>query len=456
MAGGRRRHTLRRRVLTATLVVTTAAIVVFGVPLAFFVTRIERERVVLRLERTASQLIAQVPDEQLTRGQVSLPHPLPDATGERRTAVGVYTAQGRRLSGAGPTDSRLVSQAATAGREVSGNEAGEVVVAEPLRLDRPGTAVVRVAVPDAVVTEDITESIEWMAALAAAVLGLTAAVSVALARRLARPLESLATRAQQLGDGDFAVHAEPADTTEIDAVGGALNATAGRLRALIERERAFTANASHQMRTPLTALRLTLETAPLVPARPLEELCTEALRDVDRLEETVKHLLAVARDADLPASEVELSDVFSEAERRWRDPFRRAGRRLVVQEFDEALRVRASATGLSHVLDVLVDNALQHGAGVVTVALVEGIGHVEISVQDEGPGVVSDDADVFERRQDSARGHGIGLALARSLVEADGGRLELTDPGPRPMFTITLATVRASDQETASPEGAFR
>ena len=454
MTAARRRRALRRRVLAVTLLVGVVAVAGFGTPLALAVTRMERERVVLRLERTASELLAQVPDERLVNGELSLPRPLPGVLAGRRTLVGVYAAAGHRLSGDGPTSSPLARRAAARASEVTGSENGQVVVVEPLRSDHPGTAVVRVAVADSAVTEEVAESVGWIVLLAVAVLAVTAVVSVGLARRLSRPLEALAERAQQLGDGDFAVRSPAADTAEIDAVGRALDITADRLRSLMERERAFTSNASHQMRTPLTALRTTLETAELIPGSPVTDVTSKALAEVDRLELTLEHLLAIARDTDLPTTEVDLRSLLDETRQRWADRYARADRALAVHTPDAPTIVRASATGLSHVLDVLVDNALRHGAGTVTVSCNKRSGAAAIDVRDEGTGVADASSDVFRRRHDSAVGHGIGLALARALVEADGGRLELTHPGPHPTFTMTLPLVDSQAEQPASDSAA--
>ncbi len=441
---GVRRRSLRYRVLAATLTVTAVATVAFGVPLGVALTRMERERVVLRLEREASEVLAQVPDEQLTSGRpFAMPTPLSRDDTQRAMRVGVYAADGRRLSGAGLSHSDLALRSVHEGRELNGREHGEVAVAEPLRADRPSDAAIRVAVGSSAVAEELRESSWLMAGLALLVLLVAGGVAFALARRLTRPLESLAADAQRLGDGDFTVRAARSHTTEIDDVGQVLDATAERLGALVERERAFTADASHQIRTPLTALRLTLETAPLTPGADLTQVYREAMVELDRLEETVEHLLAFARDVEPPAAVLDLAALLREVVARWDARVRRAGRALELTVDDDLPPVRASRTGLSHVLDVLIENALDHGAGTVTLAG-RAIGPgVAVAVRDEGAGIVAPAEQVFRRRSGVARGHGIGLALARSLVEADGGRLELTRPGPRPTFTVSLPAVRA-------------
>ena len=98
-----------------------------------------------------------------------------------------------------------------------------------------------------------------------------------------------------------------------------------------------------------------------------------------------------------------------------------------------------------HVLDVLVGNAAEHGSGTVTVRVRPAPGGLAIEVGDEGPGVAEDPEQVFARRAGSADGHGIGLALARSLAEAEGGRLLLQRPVPAPVFALLLPADRAPE-----------
>jgi signal transduction histidine kinase len=115
-----------------------------------------------------------------------------------------------------------------------------------------------------------------------------------------------------------------------------------------------------------------------------------------------------------------------------------AGRRLHVIADPGLPPVDASAAALRHGVDVLVDNAAEHGAGTVTVRARPAAGAWALDVSDEGPGPSAGDGDLFRRRSETATGRGIGLALARSLADAEGGRLVLSRPGPGPCFTLLL------------------
>ena len=94
---------------------------------------------------------------------------------------------------------------------------------------------------------------------------------------------------------------------------------------------------------------------------------------------------------------------------------------------------------------MLVANAVRHGRGAVTVRLRPVEGCVVLDVADEGPGFAGDPEAAFERRATSANGHGIGLALARSLAHAEGGRLTVSRAGPSPVVTLTLPRVRGDE-----------
>jgi signal transduction histidine kinase len=222
-------------------------------------------------------------------------------------------------------------------------------------------------------------------------------------------------------------------------VGAALDATAQRLDDLVSRERAFSADASHQLRTPLAALRLELEAIEL-RTRGTPEL-PAALAQVDRLQATVDTLLKVARDAPERRAVTDLQTLLDESESRWRPGLAAWGRplRTVVQTPDPV--AAASPLVVSEVLDVLVWNADEHGSGAVTITVRDVHGWLAVDVADEGPGLTVDTEAVFTRRSDAAEGHGIGLALARSLAHAEGGRLSVTDAGPSPVFTLLLPRV---------------
>ena len=231
------------------------------------------------------------------------------------------------------------------------------------------------------------------------------------------------------------MRAPRAGVREVDDVAGALDVSADRLETIVSRERAFSADASHQLRTPLAALRLELEAIELRGATVLE--VPAALAQVDRLQDTIDTLLTVARDGPRVTASTPLRGLLDDAEARWRGPLAVQGRPLRIRTDSHKIAVRASASVLREIIDVLLDNALRHGAGAVEVRA-RAIGDsAALDVSDEGAGPALDPDAVFERRAGTSSGHGIGLALAKSLAHAEGGRLALTRTAPA-AFTLLL------------------
>ncbi|HYZ30461.1 MAG TPA: HAMP domain-containing sensor histidine kinase, partial [Thermoleophilaceae bacterium] len=264
--------------------------------------------------------------------------------------------------------------------------------------------------------------------------------ALVLGRRLARPLERLTASARRLGEGDFAARAPRSAVPEIDSVGRALDTTAERLDALVSREREFTADASHQLRTPLAALRIELESMELAGNAPPP--VGAALEQAARLEQTVETLLAVRRESGGNA-EADVTPLLDEVEARWHGPLAADARPLRMHVRDTPVHVRASPSVVREILEVLVDNSARHGAGAVSVS-VRAIGDaIAVEVADEGRGF-ADPAAAFIRGAAHANGHGIGLALARSLAESQGGSLEVTHAGPKPVVRLLVSRAPAA------------
>jgi signal transduction histidine kinase len=224
-------------------------------------------------------------------------------------------------------------------------------------------------------------------------------------------------------------------------VSDALDTTAARLDDLVTRERAFSADASHQLRTPLAALRIELEGLQLREQGDTE--LEAALVQVDRLQATIDTLLAVARDDSPGDAATDVVALVDDAIDRWRGRLAAADRPLRSRVEGSPGRALADAGVLREVLEVLLDNALQHGAGEVMVSVREVAGSIAVDVQDEGTGFAGDPEDAFTRRSGSpGPGHGIGLALARSLAHAEKGQLSITRAGPRPVLSLVLRAER--------------
>jgi signal transduction histidine kinase len=420
---------MRRRLVAAIVGVAAAAVVLFAVPLALVLGNSYRDEELARLQRDTIAATRAIDVSRAGSDPVELP--------PSRDVIAVYDSEGRRVAGRGPQIAdALVREALATGRAAERTSPGRLEVAVPLMSGERVSGAVRARRSDAAVSARAHRA--WLAigGLAAALVLGAALAALVLARRLARPLERLATTARRLGEGDFTVRSSRSGVPEVDSVAAALDATAQRLHDLISRERSFSADASHQLRTPLAALRLELEAMELGSGSSPE--LAAAVGQVDRLQATIETLLAVARDHPRQVARADLRALLDSVEEQWRGALADSGRPLRTLVSSTRAVAAASPGVVSEILDVLVSNAARHGSGPVTVTVRDLDGWLAVDVADEGPGLTGSPEEAFERRSDGAAGHGIGLALARSLADADGGRLTVTRAAPHPVFTLML------------------
>ena len=275
--------------------------------------------------------------------------------------------------------------------------------------------------------------------------GIAAAIGLGLVqgRAITAPVTALAERAERLGSGEQRGSVQPSGIPEVDRVADLLEHSAGRIDRLIAAERQFASDASHQLRTPLTALSMRLEE--ILEAddpRTVREEARSALAQVERLATVVEHLLDSVRDNNLRTGPVPLDSVVLQQIVEWEPAFT-AKRRSVRAVGTRGLVALATPNGLSQVLATLLENSLVHGGGTVTVSTRSTGISLVVEVTDEGPGVPGElGARIFERSVSGRKGTGLGLAVARELAEADGGRLELVRQKP-PVFALFLSSVGA-------------
>jgi len=401
---------MRRRLLVSILGTVLVVIIAFGLPLAVVATRLVRDEADRRLQRDADSIALDV--EANGPGAI---RPLV----EPGTRVLVIDSNGAPTLLAGPTEGHhddLVAEAHT--------DTGRVV-----RLEAPSGPT------DARIRRVL--GVIGLAALGAAVLSFV--MAVVLSRRLNRPLDELAQASARLGAGDFDVRAAHSGLPEMDAVADRLNATTEQLSMMLERERHFSANASHQLRTALTALRIPLEELALAEDRAeVRELTDLVIHQADRLQATIEELLALAQGRQERGREYDAAAVVADRVAAWRPVLARQDRALEAPG-GEPVPAAGSAATLRQVLDVLIDNARVHGAGTVRIELSVHGGSAVVSVGDEGPGIAEGrEQRIFERGTSFGGGRGVGLAVARDLLDHDGGRLVLARSRP-PVFEAFLA-----------------
>jgi signal transduction histidine kinase len=407
---------MRRRLIQSTLAVVLVVIAVFGVSLVIVESRTisntAQERVTLEAARLASivdsRLVgdepvdAQVFREQLTEDRYAVIR----IPGERTVAVGAEP------------DGEVI-------RGTARGERGETVVVEE---------------PRSTVTREVGRTLLIIALVA--LLAVVAAVLLAIrqANRLASPLTDLAETAERLGSGDPRPRHKRYGVPELDRVADVLDSSAERIARMLTAERRLAADASHQLRTPLTALSMRLEEITLTEdLDTVKEEATIALTQVERLTDVVERLLTNSRDPrNGSAVTFDLDDVIQQQIAEWRPAYRSAGR-AIVSSGKRGLQAVGTPGAVAQVLAALIENTLMHGGGTVALRTRVTGNQAVVEVTDEGQGVPPDlGARIFERTISGRNSTGIGLAVARDLAEADGGRLELLQTKP-PVFGLFLS-----------------
>jgi two-component system, OmpR family, sensor kinase len=277
--------------------------------------------------------------------------------------------------------------------------------------------------------------------LGLAVIAAGLALAWILASSVARPVRRLEEAAGRLGAGDPQARAEPEGPAEIATLASSFNRMAGTLSANLVAQRDFLANASHQLRTPLTGLKLRLE-AIREEGGFAGQQAAKAEAEVDRLTELVDDLLQLARasSVDSTGAPVDLGDAVRKSAERWTAPARDRDH-VIEAHSDGGMIVWADATDVAHVLDNLVENAIHYcpPGSRIEIAAAQRDGRASVTVSDNGPGIAPDELDrVFERfyRGSSGRrsgpGTGLGLAIASELARRWGGDVRiLSGPGTR-------------------------
>lgn len=277
--------------------------------------------------------------------------------------------------------------------------------------------------------DDFRRQLRILLLLALGAIVAAAGLAAVQARQLARPLERLALRAGRIGDGDFS--RQPFVQThipEIDHIGSSLDLSAMRVETMLANERHFTADATHQLRTGIAGIAMRLELLSLHPDPLVATDAAEGLSQTDQLNATIDDLLAAARNRTTNEREVfELGTIVNDHADEWQPRFQAIRRHISVITSKPAPPVFGTKGLTGQVLDILIDNALKHGAGAVTL-MIDG---PSVVVIDQGPGMSKARlSSVFDGPVDPSAKHGRGLALARRLAQVDGGTLSVVGNNP--------------------------
>jgi signal transduction histidine kinase len=417
---------MRRRLLFSTLAVAVSAVLLLGLPLAVVMSRLEQNEAAQQMGRDAA-IVANGLQYRHDAGKPADPAEIARTLPDRYLIIRRRGSQTIRLGTKPPTGDTIAARAVTENFDVT-VEANSAAVGH------------------------MTQVLVLIGGLAILAIGVAVGLTFIQARRLTTPLVELAEAADRLGSGDPRPLGHRYGVPELDQVAEGLDRSASRVADLLAAEREFATDASHQLRTPLTALSMRLEEMIAAASDPdvVREEGAAALAQTERLANVVSQLLRHPAQAQSSRSALTgIDDIVAQQVAEWDPAFRRANRKIEITG-TKALQAISSAGNLAQVIATLLDNALVHGAGTVTIRTWQTEKTVVVEVRDEGRGVPADLVPRIFERNVSGRpgGTGLGLALARATAAADGGRVVLIRPRPA-AFAIFLPRAPGGDEGEA-------
>jgi signal transduction histidine kinase len=413
---------MRRRLVRNTILVAVMVLLVLATPVVLLLKRATEDELRSRLTAQATSIATNLQDV-LAENTVLRPGDLSglvpdgdhievrDATGAVLAAFGPDLDGGFHAMAAGPN--QTVVDVATSGRDLRRRLTSEFIL---------------------------------LSVLAAGGVLLAAVLAAIFGARVSRPLEQLAASAARLGAGDFsAALPPPSGIREIDDIRNTLSTSASRLDKTLSSERSFTGDATHQLRTGLTGIALQLQLLASHEDEAVRTDANHALAQTDRLTATLDELLDLARGGrGSQRTVVRLHEIALEHRGDWLHRFQLARRGLLCHGTGSP--VLATPGFVGQAIDILLDNALRHGRGDVRIDVADR----QLRISDEG--IIGERAaeSLFRGSDDPVAPHGRGLALARRLAQADGGRLELVSRAPT---TFLLALPAAHPESAAGTVG---
>ncbi len=456
---------MKWRIMAAMMSFTLIVLVVQDIPLYNFMQASQHEQVQTSLQRDAFVIAGRAqsalwnPSEQATSFLDDTARAYRDAGGARvvvvdKTGLAIVTSDDDQTALGSDYSTRPEVADALRGIIASGERFSTTLnedlmyVAVPVLNGADVIGAVRLTYPAQVVDDAVNGQLRMLGIIAISSLLVAGIIGYIISTSLNRRLRLLEAATQKLADGELSIRAdESSGPAEIRLLSASFNQMAERLNVLIEQQRRFAADASHQLRTPLTALRLRLERANELitedPAAAGERLSAAEI-EVDRLAAIVEGLLLLSRteSSSAPVEVVDLAVIGRERVEHWQ---------ALAREHDVTVRFEGPVTALGfavktapeQVIDNYVDNALgvsPPGSRVI-VRVVDGP-QVTVMVLDEGPGLSAEDCerafDRFWRAASDNRGSGLGLAIVSRLMFASGGSARLEPRSPRGLKAIAL------------------
>lgn len=456
---------MTRRLIVSYLAVTLAVLLLLEVPLAIFYAQRELERLTAALERDAS-VLATIYEDDLEAGFA--PDPRSAETYQERTGARVVVVDTRGVSVIDteqpvPRDfsTRPEISAALSGERSTGTRTSEtlgtdlVYVAIPVASGGVVHGALRLTLDTAEVDARVHRFWWGLVAIGAVVLAAMCLVGWLIARSVTFPLRRLNDTARRFGSGDLTVDdAEVDGPPELRELSRTMATMAGRLAALVDEQRAFVADASHQLRTPLTGLRLRLENLQAnlltMDAETEAAQVDAAIDEIERLSVLVADLLQLARaDRQDVRGAHDLATLAADRVDTWGAVAENSVIELAVPPGDAPVIAAAVPGAIEQILDNLIDNALgvAPAGSTITVTVESGPVVHRLVVADQGPGLSDADKERATKRfwrGDATRpGTGLGLPIASALANSSGGSLTLTDaPGGGLVVTVEFPAWR--------------
>lgn len=449
---------MRARLIGALVGSAIVILIVFSIPLVSFVSRVEKDRLVTALERDAFILAGHAKETlNTTEGSVlpSLQPYIEEYSQRSRARVVVTNSLGQVVAANDQTTvigsdfsnrpeiSNALEGVPAVGERNSVTLGQQLLfVAVPVLLGDQVLGVVRLSHPQSQVDKEVREQILGIVIAGLITLAASAAIAIPIALGIAGPISRLTQRTERLADGDFSVRAD--DTKgppEVRELSRSFNVMAGRVGLMLENQRHFAGAVSHQLRTPLTALRLRLEQAQSA-LHESDSAAAEALEasrhETDRLQEMVEQLLALSRIEGATSATVTVDAVAVVKSRleMW-EPLAVEKNIEIISSLPDSAMCSVMEGALEQIIDNYIDNALgvapAHSS--LEISLTKREGRVIIDILDHGPGLKPEQLTLaFERfwratNTENLPGTGLGLAIVRQLAVASGATVELL---PRP------------------------
>lgn len=436
---------MTKRLILSYAAITIVVLILLEVPFGIFFAERELDRLTTDVERDAT-VISNIYEDFLEADRTPDPGEAIAYAQQTGARVVVVDARGISLIDTDQSTPRDFSTrpeivAALAGDRATGERASRTLDTDLLYVALPITSggTIHGAIRITFDTSEVEERTQgfWLAlgAVAVVVLATVTLVGWLIARSVTRPLRRLNEAARRFGRGDLTIDESTSKgPPELRELSDSMSTMALQLATMIDRQRAFVADASHQLRTPLTGLRLRLENlqATLKEADAAE--VDLAIEEINRLSKLVSELLQLARtDRHESPTAQDLSTIVADRVDTWSAAADAAGIDLALSLDQPHLRVLAVPSAIEQILDNVLDNALgiAPAKSTVTISVVAGGTHHRLSISDQGPGLSDADKALalnrFWRGDIQRPGTGLGLAIAEGLARSSGGSLTLVD-----------------------------